>query len=747
MKAVLVILFALVFVCSIAGAPAETLVTGKTIAAVITGGGSQIYELDLEAGQYAHITVEQIGIDLAVSLIDPNNTKIDEVDSPTGDQGTENIIIEAKLGGTYRLEVHPFEGGEPGDGKFNIQIEELLSADEYRERIDTERARHQAAIEWVRENGIPLKGVDAEEGFDDMQPIREIIGEANLVALGEATHGTGEFFRLKHRMLEFLVSEMGFNLFGIEATMPECFDINEYVLTGRGDPEKALAGQYFWTWNTEEVLEMIRWMRRYNADPDHTKKVKFYGFDMQSGTRALKNIQAYLNEAALESAGLLKESAPLSLIMNPYTASDVADLSAGEKREALQVIAEISADLVENRERCIAQTGEKAWEISLLHTRIATQCLMNKLPAADPMKRPAIRDSSMAANIQWIMEQEGPDAKMVVWAHNGHVATQENMMGEFLREKYGANMVVFGFVFNQGSFQAMDMPFVGTGRGLRAFHLKPMPEESFDATLAAAGHPYAAIDLRELPDEGYVADWFARPHKSRSIGAVFNSDAAAFAASFSEIEIQQPGELYDAILFVDETTAARPNPGGAISRPRSLISPENTGFEKGDPGLIPEGWRADKYRLANFDFTVETSVEEPHQGEKCVKISRKPGRHYGETYGSLSQRIDAAPYRGKSIELIAMVRTDLEGPGNYAYLWLSAGRAGFGPQSRLGSDNMKDRPITVSRWESFRIILDIPEEAQWITYGMALTGEGSAWFDQIELQVVEAAGATGAGKE
>jgi len=82
--------------------------------------------------------------------------------------------------------------------------------------------------------------------------------------LGEATHGTREFFQLKHRMLEFLASEMGFTIFSIEASMPEAYRLNDYVLNGNGDPAQLLKGMYFWTWDTQEVLAMIRWMREFN---------------------------------------------------------------------------------------------------------------------------------------------------------------------------------------------------------------------------------------------------------------------------------------------------------------------------------------------------------------------------------------------------------------------------------------------------------------------------------------------------
>src|SRR5580704_5193640 len=87
---------------------------------------------------------------------------------------------------------------------------------------------------WIRENAVPLKTVIAGAGFNDLASLKQWIGSARLVGLGEATHGTREFFQLKHRMLEFLVSELGFSIFSIEANMPEAYRLNDYVLTGRG---------------------------------------------------------------------------------------------------------------------------------------------------------------------------------------------------------------------------------------------------------------------------------------------------------------------------------------------------------------------------------------------------------------------------------------------------------------------------------------------------------------------------------
>ena len=122
-------------------------------------------------------------------------------------------------------------------------------------------AQDQPPVDWIRDRAIPLTTVQAGSGFADLQPLKNLVGDSRIVSLGEATHGTREFFQIKHRILEFLATEMCFNLFAIEANMPEAYRVNDYVLTGAGDPKQLLAGLKEWPWNTEEVLDMIRWMR------------------------------------------------------------------------------------------------------------------------------------------------------------------------------------------------------------------------------------------------------------------------------------------------------------------------------------------------------------------------------------------------------------------------------------------------------------------------------------------------------
>jgi len=146
-------------------------------------------------------------------------------------------------------------------------------------------------IDWIRSHAVPLKTPEAGNGFDDMRPLRALIGQARIVSLGEATHGSREFFQLKHRMLEFLAGEMGFSIFSIEANLPEAYRLNDYVLEGKGDPAQLLRGMYFWTWDTEEVLAMIRWMRAFNQSGKG--RVQFTGFDMQTPTVAASIVRDF----------------------------------------------------------------------------------------------------------------------------------------------------------------------------------------------------------------------------------------------------------------------------------------------------------------------------------------------------------------------------------------------------------------------------------------------------------------------
>lgn len=576
-------------------------------------------------------------------------------------------------------------------------------------------------VDWFRRTGVPLRTAQPGRGYSDLQPLREWIADARVVSLGEATHGTREFFQIKHRMLEFLVREMGFNVFAIEATMPESFDLNEYVLTGRGDPANALSGLYFWTWDTQEVLEMIRWMRRYNADPVHRRKVKFYGFDMQFAPRAAKAFLSYLRRVDPMEAHLAAEAlAPLD---DPYRAQRVKSLSEPKSSELAAVVSRYLSIMDSRKAEFSRITGERDWAVARQHVRVLCQYMEN---ARGDWR---VRDKAMAENIAWILDHEGTDAKVVVWAHNGHVTASEDqeLMGFHLRRQLGERMVVFGFAFNQGSFQAING---GPGkRGLVTFTVPPAPVGSLDETLSRTRHRIAAFDLR-APRKGPVAEWLAAPHETRTIGAGFNDSLpGAFLAR------QIAPQNYNALLFVERTTAARPNKSGpGIASPMADTT-SNLDFEEGSVGKAPPGWSAAGGRNATA-YRAEISRDRPRNGARCALIRSLPASRYGERTGTLSRVAPAAPYAGGRVRLRASVRVKGD-PDCRAYLWLRGSKPGFGPSAETFYQGTDEAPITSPDWREFEVVGEVSKETMTLDYGLALVGSGTAWIDAVALETVE----------
>jgi erythromycin esterase len=190
-----------------------------------------------------------------------------------------------------------------------------------------------------------------------------------------------------------------------------------------------------------------------------------------------------------------------------------------------------------------ATDGDIDWVVQ--NARIVLQSLQAQGDGAS-------RDRSMADNVKWIADHN-PKAKIVLWAHNGHVATSGGAraragfesMGMALRNMFGRQMFIFGSAFNEGAFQAMSMPGL---RQLRNYSVPPAPEGSLDATFAATHIPVFAIDLRGAPN------WFKEPHRSREIGCCYpDNEPYAF------LEDIVAADAFDAMLFVEKTNAAHKN--------------------------------------------------------------------------------------------------------------------------------------------------------------------------------------------
>ena len=145
----------------------------------------------------------------------------------------------------------------------------------------TRPAADRLPIEWLRKSARPFATCEPGGTDRDLASLRAIVGDARIVALGEVSSGTHEFFQMKRRIIEYLATHMGFTLFAIEESMPAAHRVNEYILTGRGDPKDVLAGTARHR-KTQEFLDFVEWMREFNQSG--RGRLQFLGFDMLART-------------------------------------------------------------------------------------------------------------------------------------------------------------------------------------------------------------------------------------------------------------------------------------------------------------------------------------------------------------------------------------------------------------------------------------------------------------------------------
>ncbi len=401
-----------------------------------------------------------------------------------------------------------------------------------------------AFIAWLKANAIPLRTAEPGGRTDDMTPIAKIVGGAHVVGLGEATHGTREFFQIKHRMVQFLVERMGFTVFAIEANWPESLAVDDYITTGKGDPKQALAGMYFWTWNTEEVLELIEWMRRWNADPRHKRKLHFYGFDMQTTRVAVSRVKEALAQVAPEAVG----EPALALLYDEGGRQAFEKVEGAEKDKAVAALGALLGRFDREKPGWEKKLGAQGFARARQSLAIIRQAAEMRAGGAGGM---AVRDRAMADNIKWLLDQEPRGTKMVVWAHNYHVSRGEQgpPMGANLAKAFGDDYVAFGFAFDQGSFQSMGYRS-GAPPGLGEHTLGPSPPGSIGEAFSRAGLPLFALDLRRVAAAA-AARWLAGARPMRQTGAVYFDEERMTAM------VVLP-RIFDAVFFVAKTTRARP---------------------------------------------------------------------------------------------------------------------------------------------------------------------------------------------
>jgi erythromycin esterase len=421
--------------------------------------------------------------------------------------------------------------------------------------------RVQAVTKWLANNAVPLQGIKSGGGYADLHSLKRIFQDVRIIGLGEATHGTLEFFVFKHRLLEFLVKEMDVRVLAIETGYSSVAQINDYVMGKSVEGAQALASQRFWPFKTTEMLFMLDWMRSYNANVPAKRRVKVVGFDIHYNDPGKQKILAFLKRVAPERLAATEALFTIDIEKSLETAF----FTRSEKERA-----DLLAKLVDARARYVELLGF----LTLNEVRFTNQTSVAEFnqiresahvlaQLADASAQPLevadgpLRDYYMAENIKRIVDAEPKGTRVVVWSHNLHIsAGQESekypYMGFHLRRFFGDAYYSIGFSFNQGSFQARDFD-PKANRELKQFTVGPAPEGSIDWYLARVGIKNYFVDFRHSRKNETVTRWLTMPRPIRTIGLYYNAQA--------EKNYFIPTKLtpeFDGIVFFNESTRAHP---------------------------------------------------------------------------------------------------------------------------------------------------------------------------------------------
>ena len=404
------------------------------------------------------------------------------------------------------------------------------------------------SVAWLRSNSISFLTEDANAPDDDLRPFRDMIGSARLVGLGEGTHGTREFFRMKHRMFAFLVRNLGFNQFSIEASLPEALAVDQYVQTGRGDVPSLVRGMRFWTWSTEEVYDLVRWMRAWNESGGQPR-VHFTGFDMQYPAVAMDSVYAFVNDIDQSLADTVRTA---YACLTPYRTSGLESYRAlpRETKDSCRAnLASVDSLFARRLTSWSATSGAARTTLAQRSARVVSQW-EDHAQVATMSETIAARDRYMAENIAWWRQRLG-NAGMVAWAHNGHVARNGIAMGGHLARQFGTDYVNVGQTFSAGSFNAYGQGANGVITSLLQHTIAGAQSGSIEAVFTATGLAKAFVDARKTMTGGPAAGALRRTLSIRSIGSVYNA-----ATIVSTAALALP-EDYDIIVWFQNTNASR----------------------------------------------------------------------------------------------------------------------------------------------------------------------------------------------
>ncbi|WKX06627.1 erythromycin esterase family protein [Streptomyces sp. NL15-2K] len=382
-----------------------------------------------------------------------------------------------------------------------------------------------AVVEALDRAAHPLRTVEPDGDSGDLRALDRMVGDADVVGLGEATHGSHDFFALKDRVFRHLVEEKGFRTFALEAPWSTGLRLDDYVVHGEGDPRRIMRDEfqrdYLW-WNNTDYLRLVEWMRAYNVrHPDDP--VRFMGDDIAwTGPEVYDAVTDYVAATHPESSARLAElyrglppTVPTGTYIERYLTKPYA-----ERRE----MADRTGRALELLRSQAPGADREAYDRAVRNaTAIDQTARQYAFDVADPTQvaeAMRYRDRTMAANVvRW---QQETGTKVLLSAHNNHVgyvpeepAENPEVQGAFLRDSLGAGYVSVGLTFHHGSFHATGQD----GAAIRRWTLGPPGPGGNERTLDRVGHRDYILDLRSAGSP--AREWLHRARPTRGIGTAY----------------------------------------------------------------------------------------------------------------------------------------------------------------------------------------------------------------------------------
>ncbi|MEI6945718.1 erythromycin esterase family protein [Paraflavisolibacter sp. H34] len=410
------------------------------------------------------------------------------------------------------------------------------------------------ALRLIRERSLELNTMK------DLDPLLEKIGNARIVMLGEASHGTHEYYTWRSHLTKRLLREKDFNFIAVEGDWPDCYKVNQYIKQEAGARSAKEVLQSFdrwptWMWANWEIVALAEWLYEYNLDLPRNRKAGFYGLDVYSLWDSLDAILGYLEQKDPEAHGKAQEALRC---FEPYKTDDgtsyayatqlVPDLC---QDEVLALLQEVQAKLPEydpdqehvfsaEQNALIAVNAEKYY-----------RAMMKGGPHSWN-----VRDSHMEETLERLLDLHGPNSKAIIWEHNTHIGDSRatDMMddgmyniGELVRTKFKEDEV---FLVGFGSYEGSVIAGGSWGAPMKEVDVPPARESSWEYLLHEAGAKNKLLLMDAFRDTPFNEHRIGH----RAIGVVYRPQYERYGNYVPSVLPQR----YDAFIYLDQTRALHP---------------------------------------------------------------------------------------------------------------------------------------------------------------------------------------------